>query len=175
MAFERYKTQVLLLHSQQSTLDVLSAGFNDKYTVHCATSGTEALNTLTETPIHVMVSAQELSGMSGLDAIREARKRSPDTLGILLAGTDKEDGLEALVGDEEVFEIVRGEVTAESLVDLIESATKRVRLMALSQSANDNAANVDEPGEHIIMETADNPTKSKSGRMPAVAALMFLY
>ena len=131
MAFERYKTQVLLLHSQQSTLDVLSAGFNDKYTVHCATSGTEALNTLTETPIHVMVSAQELSGMSGLDAIREARKRSPDTLGILLAGTDEEDGLEALVGDQEVFEIVRGEVTADSLIDLIESATKRVRLMAL--------------------------------------------
>ena len=35
--------------------------------------------------------------MSGLDAIREAIKRSPETIGILLAGTDSDDGLEALV------------------------------------------------------------------------------
>ncbi|MBT5220630.1 MAG: hypothetical protein HOM16_14285, partial [Woeseia sp.] len=50
MSLEQYKTQILLLHSQQSTLDTLSAGFNDQYSVHCATSGTEALNTLGDTP-----------------------------------------------------------------------------------------------------------------------------
>ena len=104
MSFEQFKTQVLLLHSEQSTLDNLSSGFNDRYTVHCATSGSEALNTLGETQIDVIVSAQELPGMSGLEALREAKKRSPDTIGILLAGND--DGLEALVGDQEVFQVV---------------------------------------------------------------------
>ena len=97
MAFEHYKTQVLLLHSQQGTLDTLSSGFNDNYSVHCATSGTEALNIFVDTPIHVIVSAQDLPGMSGLDALREAKKRSPDTIGILLAGNDGNDDLEALV------------------------------------------------------------------------------
>ena len=48
MSFEQFKTQVLLLHSEQSTLDSLRSGFNDRYTVHCATSGSEALNTLGE-------------------------------------------------------------------------------------------------------------------------------
>jgi CheY-like chemotaxis protein len=67
VALEHFKTQVLLLHSQQSTLDALGAGFSDKYAVHFATSGTEALTTLGETPIHVLVSAQELPGMSGLE------------------------------------------------------------------------------------------------------------
>lgn len=170
MSLEHYKTQVLLLHSQQSTLDSLSTGFNDRYTVHCATSGTEALNTLVETPIHVIVSAHDLPGMSGLDALREARKRSPDTIGILLAGTDKQDGLEALVGDKEVFQIVRGEITPDALRDLIDNATKRVRLMALSESANDQAANVDEPiAEHIVMETSENGSaiiSGGTGRMP---------
>ena len=109
VSLEQFKTQVLLLHSQQSTLDTLSAGFTDRYSVHCATSGTEALHTLHDTPVHIIVSAQDLPGMSGLEALREARKRSPDTIGILLAGTDEEDGLEALVGDHEVFQIVRGE------------------------------------------------------------------
>jgi serine/threonine-protein kinase len=157
VALEHYKTQILLLHSQQSKLDSLSTGFDDRYSVHCATSGTEALNTLTETPIHVLVSAQSLPGMSGLDAIREAKKRSPDTIGILLATGNQQDGLEALVGDKEVFQIVRGEISPQALRELIDNATKQVRLTALSESANDLAANVDEPmGEHIVMETSEN-------------------
>lgn len=172
MALEHFKTQVLLLHSKQSTLDSLGTGFNDRYTVHYATSGTEALNTLTETPIHVIVSAQDLPGMSGLDALREAKKRSPDTIGILLAGTDKDDGLEALVGDKVVFQIVRGEISPSDLKDLIDNATRRVRLLALSESANDQAANPDEPiGEHIVMETSENGStiiSDGTGRMPAL-------
>ncbi|MEX2495791.1 MAG: TonB family protein, partial [Woeseia sp.] len=156
VALEHFKTQVLLLHSQQSTLDALSAGFGDRYAVHLATSGTEALNTLGETPIHVIISAQDLPGMSGLEALREAKKRSPDTIGILLAGSDQNDGLEALVGDKEVFQIVRGSVTPDSLRELIDAATRRVRMLTLSESANDLAANVDEPvGEHIVMETSE--------------------
>mgnify|MGYP001953680330 CR=1 FL=1 len=64
MALEQFKTQVLLLHSEQNTLDALRAGFNDQYELHCATSGTEALNTLGATPIHVIVSAQNLPGIA---------------------------------------------------------------------------------------------------------------
>ena len=172
MALEQFKTQVLLLHSQQSTLDALSAGFGDRYAVHLATSGTEALNTLGATPIHVIVSAQDLPGMSGLEALREAKKRSPDTIGILLAGDDPEDGLEALVGDQEVFQIVRGAVAPDALQNLIDAATKRVRMLTISESANDLAANVDEPvGEHIVMETSENGAtiiSDGTGRMPAL-------
>jgi serine/threonine-protein kinase len=172
VALEHYKTQILLLHSQQSTLDNLSSGFNERYSVHCATTGSEALSTLGETPIHVIVSAQDLPGMSGLEALREAKKRSPDTIGILLAGRDQSDGLEALVGDKEVFQIVRGEISPEALRNLIDAATKRARLIALSESANDTAANVDEPvGEHIIMETSENGSAIVSdgtGSMPAL-------
>jgi DNA-binding NtrC family response regulator len=171
LAFEHYKTQVLLLHSEQGKLDSLSAGFNDKYSVHCATSGTEALNIFGDTPIHVIVSAQDLPGMSGLDALREAKKRSPETIGILLADPGKSDELEALVGDKEVFQVVRGSVSPESLLKLVESATQQVRLMALAESANDTAANPDEPvSEDIVMETSENGSliiSDGTGRMPS--------
>ena len=169
MSLEQFKKQVLLLHSEQSTLDSLSTGFNDRYTVHCATSGSEALNTLGDTVIDVIVSAQDLPGMSGLDALREAKKRSPDTIGILLAG-DENDGLEAMVGEKEVFQIVRGDVTPASLKNLIDSVTRQTRLLALAESANDTAANVDEPaGEHIVMETSENGStiiSDGTGRLP---------
>ncbi|MDJ0813949.1 MAG: TonB family protein [Woeseiaceae bacterium] len=171
MSFEQFKTQVLLLHSEQSTLDTLSSGFNDRYTVHCATSGSEALNTLGETQIDVIVTAQELPGMSGLEALREAKKRSPDTIGILLAGSE-DDGLEALVGDQEVFQVVRGSVTADALKGMIDNATQQARLIALAESANDTTANPDEPAaEHIVMETSENGSaiiSDGTGRMPAL-------
>jgi serine/threonine-protein kinase len=152
---DQFKTQVLLLHSEQSTLDTLSAGFDDRYTVHCATSGSEALTTLGDTPINVIVSAQDLPGMSGLEALREAKKRSPETIGILLAGAETQ-GLEALVGIDQVFEIVRGNVTPDAIKKLVDSATQQVRLLALAESANDMAANPDEPAQHIVMETSEN-------------------
>lgn len=153
MPLDQFKTQVLLLHSEQSTLDTLSSGFGDRYTVHCATSGSEALNTLGDTPIHVIVSAQDLPGMSGAEALREAKKRSPETIGILLAG----DSTEALVGDREVFQVVRGGVNPSDLRQLIDNATQQSRLLALAESANDTAAHPDEPvSEHIIMETSEN-------------------
>jgi TonB family protein len=167
---DHYKTQVLLLHSEQSTLDSLSSGFGDRYTVHYATSGSEALSTLVETPINVIISAHDLPGMSGLEALREAKKRSPETIGILLAGSADQD-LEALVGDEEVFQVLRGNVTAESLRKLVDNATQQVRLMALAESANDTAADVDEPAEHIVMETSENGStiiSDGTGRMPAL-------
>lgn len=171
MSFEQFKTQVLLLHSEQSTLDALSSGFNDRYTVHCATSGSEALNTLGEIQIDVIVSAQQLPGMSGLEALREAKKRSPETIGILLAGNE-DDGLEALVGDQEVFQVVRGKVTADSLKSMIDNATQQARLIALAESANDTTASPDEPmAEHIVMETSENGStiiSDGTGRMPAL-------
>ncbi len=172
MSLEQFKTQVLLLHSEQRTLDLFSKGFNDNYSVHCATSGTEALNALGDTPIDVLICAQKMPGMSGLEALREAKKRSPDMIGILLAGSDTSDGLEAMVGEQEVFQIIRGEVKPDSLQDLVEAATKRLRLMTISRSANDTKANVDEPtGEHIVMETAENGASIISdgtGTMPAL-------
>lgn len=168
MSLNQYKTQVLLLHSEQATLDKFSSGFDDRYTVHCATTGTEALTTLGETPIHVIVSAQKLPGMSGAEALREAKKRSPETIGILLAG----DSREAVVGEKEVFQVIRGGVDPAHLRQLIDNATQQSRLFALAESANDTRANPDEPvAEHIIMETSENGSSiitDATGQLPAL-------
>ncbi|MDX1403091.1 MAG: TonB family protein [Woeseiaceae bacterium] len=110
--------------------------------------------------------------MSGLQALREAKKRSPDTIGILLAGPNKGDDLEAMVSDKEVFQIVRGEVSADSILELVESATKQARLLALGESANDTSSNFDEPiTEEIVMETSENGShiiSDGTNRLPAL-------
>jgi TonB family protein len=171
VSLEQFKTQVLLLHSQQSTLDSLSTGFSDRYSVHCATSGTEALLTLGDTPIDIIVSAQDLPGMSGLEALREAKKRSPEMVGILLAGNDDDD-LEAMVGEKEVFQIVRGAIEPDALFKLVESVHRQARLLKLAESANDQSAGVDRgTAEHIVMETSENGStiiSDGTGKFPAL-------
>jgi len=138
---QRFKTQVLLLHSEQSTLDRFSASLGDAYSVHLATSGTEALNTLGLTPIHVMVSAQRLPGMSGIEALREARKRSPETLGILIAPEEMSGAeAEALVGSEALFQVIRGIGTPEEMRRVIDEAVDQLRVNTLQDSANDRSA-----------------------------------
>ena len=168
MALDQFKTQVLLLHSEQSMLDTLSSGLGDRYTVHCATSGSEALTTLGETPINVIITAQDLPGMSGVEALREAKKRSPETVGILLAGGTTSN-LEALVGAEEVFEVVQGNVTGDRLTQLVEKATQQVRLVTLAESANDTTASVEDTSEHIVMETSDSGASVITGTRPSLA------
>ena len=165
MPIDEFKTQVLLLHSEQAALDSLSSGFGERYTVHCATSGSEALNTMIDTPINVIISAQDLPGMSGLDAIKEAKKRSPETIGILLASS----GQEAIVGEEEVYQVVSGDVTSDGLKQLVDNATRQIRLMALAESANDTKADPDMTAEHIVMETSENGStiiSDGTGRLP---------
>ena len=65
-----------------------------------------------------------------------------------------------------------GSNRAEALIELIESAHKRSRLMALAESANDQRANVNEPvTEHIVMDTSANGSaiiSDGTGTMPAL-------
>ena len=161
-----FKTQVLLLHPEQSTLDRFSASLGDAYSVHLATSGTEALNTLGLTPIHVMVSAQKLPGMSGIEALREARKRSPETLGILIAPEDMSGAeVEALVGREEVFQIIHGVGTPEEMRRIIDDALDQLRLSKLQDSANDRSA-----GPRARLSPTAPPRESAGVRRPPAAA-----
>ncbi|NIA26444.1 MAG: TonB family protein, partial [Desulfobulbaceae bacterium] len=72
----------------------------------------------------------------------------------------------------EVFQIVRGEITPAALKNLIDGVTRQSRLLALAESANDTAADVDEPaGEHIVMETSENGStiiSDGTGRFPVL-------
>ncbi len=162
----KYKTQVLLLHSQQSTLERFSESLGDDYSVHTATTGTEALDTLGLTPIHVMVTAQELPGMSGVEALREARRHSPDTIGILIAPEDISGiELEALVGREQLFQVIRGVATPDEMRQVIDGAVEKLKVTTLRDSANDRSAG---PQARIAPTAPPAPPRRPSPGLPAL-------
>ncbi|MEO1421136.1 MAG: hypothetical protein AAFU66_09315, partial [Pseudomonadota bacterium] len=81
---DRFKTQVMFLHPEPALMEPCASRLGDEFSVHMAASGTEALTTLGITPIDIIVSAQDLPGMTGQEALKEAKKRSPDTRSILV-------------------------------------------------------------------------------------------
>lgn len=69
----------------------------EPYTIHTATSADEGLKRLRETDVDVIVSDQQMPGMSGTEFLREVRRRYPDTVRFLLTGNPSLDvALEAI-------------------------------------------------------------------------------
>lgn len=58
----------------------------DGYHILTAEGGRQGLEVLATTPVDVIVSDQRMPGMTGVEFLREARKRFPDTVRIVLSG-----------------------------------------------------------------------------------------
>ncbi len=162
MAVERFKTQVLILHPEQSVLDACQQFFGDEYSVHLAHSGREALTTLGDTPIDFFVTAQDLPGMSGTEALNEARKRSPDTQGILLAPLNSsQQEMEALASSKVFAAVLKGNASPQEIRGIVADAARKNRLQQLQDSANDSShpetSRVDLPKIEIEAHSAEVP------------------
>lgn len=58
----------------------------DRYQILTASGGKEGLEVLAETPVDVIVSDQRMLGMTGVEFLREARRRYPKTIRMVLSG-----------------------------------------------------------------------------------------
>ncbi|MBT9553159.1 MAG: response regulator [Hydrogenophaga sp.] len=89
---------LLLVDDEAAILSSLRRLFRrDGYHVLSATSGAEALGLLALQPVDVILSDQRMPGMTGIEFMREARRRHPHTVRITLSGyTDLESIIEAV-------------------------------------------------------------------------------
>lgn len=138
---DQIKTQVLFLHSEPSAMEPAASRLPDNFSVHMASSGTEALTTLGLTPIHIIVSAEDLPGMSGREALAEASKRSPDTRGILLASPRMTSAdRAALVSASHLHQVLSARSTPNQICDAVLEVAGMKDSDTLPQPANDHSA-----------------------------------
>ena len=138
---DQFKTQIMFLHPEPSLMEPCARKLGDEYSVHMAASGTEALTTLGITPIHIIVSAQDLPGMTGQEALKEAKKRSPETRGILLASPRmSEADRAALVNVRHLNRIIKAESTVDEICQAIQHELHPELEEQLTKPANDHSA-----------------------------------
>jgi DNA-binding NtrC family response regulator len=88
---------VLVVDDEQDNLDAFRFVFRKSFSLRYAQGGNEALALLQEIDPAVILTDQRMPGMSGIELLRQATKRRPDAVGVLLtAYTDMPVLLEAI-------------------------------------------------------------------------------
>jgi DNA-binding NtrC family response regulator len=75
---------VLIVDDEEDNLDAFRFAFRKSFNLHYALGGGPALQLLERLDPAVIVSDQRMPGMSGIEFLKRAKERRPDTIGILL-------------------------------------------------------------------------------------------
>src|SRR3954452_15438181 len=88
---------ILVVDDEQDNLDAFRFVFRKAFVLTYAQGGEQALSLLDSLDPAVIVTDQRMPGMSGIEVLRQATTRRPDTVGVLLtAYTDMPVLLEAI-------------------------------------------------------------------------------
>jgi two-component system response regulator AtoC len=75
---------VLVVDDEEDNLDAFRFAFRKSFSLHYALGGAPALGQLGRLDPAVIVSDQRMPGMNGIEFLKQAKQRRPDTVGILL-------------------------------------------------------------------------------------------
>jgi signal transduction histidine kinase len=117
---------VLLVDDELLNLKVLRGFLDDRFTVHEATSGEEALARALELPLDVVVADQRMPGMSGVELLAALRGRRPDVAGIVLTAYADLETMESAINRASVFRFMRKPWEPAEIVAAIEGASAHV-------------------------------------------------
>lgn len=79
---------------------------NEPYEVVTANSGAEALALMEQNPTDLIISDYRMPQMTGVQLLREVRRRWPDTLRVVLSGFTEIDTLIASVNEGEIYKFL---------------------------------------------------------------------
>lgn len=135
---------VLLVDDEPLNLKVLRSHLEDRFRVHEATSGPEALEIAAKVPLDVVVADQRMPDMTGVELLAELRTRRPDVAGIVLTGFADMPALESAINRAGAFRFLRKPWEPPQIIEALEQATDHVvqrrtieRLVALLAQRSD--------------------------------------
>ena len=112
------KPKLLCVDDEQPVLQGLKLHLSQKYEVHTADSGQEALKVFDEEgPFPVVLSDARMPGMDGIELLSHIRQKSPDTLRLLLTGQTDFDLVMNAINEGNVFKYLLKPIPPKKLHD----------------------------------------------------------
>jgi DNA-binding NtrC family response regulator len=119
------RARLLLVDDEERVLRSLEAVFRVLYEVHLTTHPLEALQWIDQSHFDVVICDQRMPTMSGVNLLREIRRRAPSTVRLLLTGYADIPAIVASINEGEIhryvhkpWEIVQLQRTVAHAVDL---------------------------------------------------------
>lgn len=167
--------QVLLVDDEPEVTAALRVALRPyDFDIATATSGEEGLRVLATVPIEVVVSDEQMIGMTGSEFLCHVRERFPDVARVVLTGRATMEETIAAINEAEVFRYLRKPSSPAELARCIEDAAETASLRRRrSSGARDLEADeraFDEARESIEMWF--QPIEDRAGRVVAHEALL---
>ncbi len=150
------REHVVVVDADLKALEALVAPLRGEFEFHVTISASDALTLLDHKPIAAIVAGQKLFSTSGVELLREARRRSPRTVRVLLAEANDRRALEQSHPDRAAFQILTRPCTTQQLKEVLQVAAWSTHV------------STDETGEveHVVMETTREPQQSEASGIP---------
>jgi DNA-binding NtrC family response regulator len=116
------KARVLFLDDEERIVNLLRIMFRNTYEVFTATNGHDALKTVQQQDIHVVVSDQRMPEMTGIEFLTKVRQASPNTMRILLTGYSDLTAIVGSVNEGEVFRFINKPWNQEDITSIVGDA-----------------------------------------------------
>ena len=123
------KYDLLVVDDEVANLQKLQRTFNDRYAVHSAQSGEEALNLLRNNPIDAIITDQKMPHMTGIEFLEASQKEYPNLVRIVLTGFTEVEDLIAAINTGKVHKYITKPWEPTDLRLAVQEALEKMELV----------------------------------------------
>jgi CheY-like chemotaxis protein len=123
------RPRILVVDDEEAILETMTFTFEDDYEVFTSTDARRALELLDEkAPVAVILSDQRMPNMSGVEFLRVASKRHPETVRIILTGFADMDAIIEAINDGHVYAYITKPWEPDHLKQVMKQAVDHYQL-----------------------------------------------
>ncbi|MCZ7655769.1 MAG: sigma-54 dependent transcriptional regulator [Rhodocyclaceae bacterium] len=116
--------------------ETLRRTLEEEFEVLTATSGEQALAVLEREPVQVILCDQRMPGLSGVQTLKEARTRWPDTVRIIVSGYTETEDIISGINEAGIYQYLLKPWQPEPLLLTVRAAAELYRLQQENQRLN---------------------------------------
>lgn len=102
-ATPKEKISILFVDDEENNLVSFKANFREKYRILTAKSGIEALQTLEDFDIDIIITDQRMPEMTGIEFLEKAQEVKPETMRILMTGFSEIDVVKDAINKGKIY------------------------------------------------------------------------
>jgi YesN/AraC family two-component response regulator len=126
-----FKHPILIVDDEPDVLFSLKALLRHDFVLHTAESGEEALQILSQHPVHVIMTDQRMPGMTGVELLEQAKRLYPNAIRIVFTGYADIKAVVEAINSAGLYRYITKPWDPDDLIDTLHAAAKRFEQNAL--------------------------------------------